>query len=108
MMGPENAAEEPVTLARTMAVEPRIISLSERRSRVAEGSGAREQATSSADSKARFTDLGNALAIPVEPTDLKRITVPLPSPHVFVGHGVGTGCPKTAAAAYVFIGGARI
>src|ERR1039458_429617 len=107
MMGPENAAEEPVTLARTMAVEPRIISLSERRSRVAEGSGAREQATSSADRTARFTAPGSALAIPFELFDLKRVTIPLPSLRVFVGHGVGTGCPKTPATAYVFIGGAR-
>src|ERR1035441_387245 len=103
MMGPENAAEEPVTLARTMAVEPRIISLSERRSRVAEGSGAREQATSSAERTARFTAPGSALAIPFELIDLKRVTIPLPSSHVFVGHGVGTGCPKTPAAAYVFM-----
>src|ERR1035441_790105 len=103
MMGPENAALEPVTLARTMVVEPRIMSLSERRSRVAEGSGAREQATSSADSTARFTELGSALAIPIELIDLKQVTIPLPSPHGFAGHGVGTGCPKTPAASYVFI-----
>src|ERR1035441_3224454 len=107
MMGPENAALEPVTLARTMVVEPRIMSLSERRSRVAEGSGAREQAPSSADKTARFTELGSALAIPIELIDLKRVTIPLPSSLGFVGHGVGTGCPKTPAAAYVFIGGAR-
>src|ERR1019366_1707139 len=105
MMGPENAALEPVTLARTMVVEPRIMSLSERRSRVAEGSGAREQAPSSADKTARFTELGSALAIPIELIDLKRVTIPLPSSLGFVGHGVGTGCPKTPAAAYVFIVG---
>src|ERR1035441_3937220 len=108
MMGPENAAEEPVTLARTMTVEPRIIWLSESRSRVAEGSGAREQATSSADKTARFTELRSALAMPVELIDLKLVTIPLPSPYGFAGHGVGTGCPKTPAAAYVFIAGARI
>src|ERR1035438_4071863 len=94
MMGPENAALEPVTLARTMVVEPRIMSLSERRSRVAEGSGAREQATSSADRTARFTELGSALAIPIELIDLKQVTIPLLNPHGFAGHGVGTGCPK--------------
>src|ERR1039457_3008237 len=107
MMGPENAALEPVTLARTMVVEPRIMSLSESRSRGAEGSGAREQATSSADRTARFTEPGSALAIPFELIDLKRVTMPLPSLRVFVGHGVGTGCPKTPAAAYVFIRGSR-
>src|ERR1035441_4773877 len=89
MMGPEKAAKEPVTLARTMAEDPRIMLLSERRSRVAEGSGARAQATSSADRTARFTEPGNALAIPVELADLKPVTMPLSSLRVFVGHGVG-------------------
>src|ERR1017187_5411281 len=103
MMGPENAALELVTLARRMVVEPRIMLLSERRSRVAEGSGAREQATSSADRTARFTEPGSAFAIPVELIDLKGVTMPLSSLNVFVGHGVGTGGPKTPAAGYVFI-----
>src|ERR1039458_9957915 len=90
-----------------MAVEPRIMSLSERRSRVAEGSGAREHATSSADRTARFTKLGSALAIPIELIDLKWVTIPLPSPRGFVGHGVGAGCLKTPEIAYVSLGGAR-
>src|ERR1039457_6990310 len=86
-----------------MAVEPRIMSLSERRSRVAPGSGAREHATSKADRTARLTELGDALAIPIELIDFKWVTIPLPIPRGFVGHGVGTGCPKTPATAYVFI-----
>ena len=67
-----------------------------------------EHATSSADRTARFTKLGSALAIPIELIDLKWVTIPLPSPRGFVGHGVGAGCPKTPEIAYVFIGGARI
>src|ERR1017187_6297523 len=99
MTEPVKAAQEDVTLPRTMVLLRVIMSSRDSRSRVAHCSGKRHEATTIANMRQRFTPPVRAGKTPLNPIDTKEVKLSLEF-HLFpCDTGFVTACPRLRNAA---------
>src|ERR1017187_7742348 len=94
MTEPVKAAQEDVTLPRTMVVLRVIMSSRDSRSKVAHSSGMRHKATTIANMTQRFTPPVRAGKTPLNPIDTKEVKLSLEFGLFPCDTGFVTACPR--------------